>query len=43
MLLVCQPPAQDWVDVELGLDCSGFCFLVCQTYRNRDSAPSLGP
>lgn len=39
MLFVCQ----DWVGVELGLDCSGFCFPVCQTHRNRDSAPSLGP
>lgn len=33
-LFVSQPPAQDWVDVELGLDCSGFCFLACEISRN---------
>lgn len=33
-LFVVQPAAQDWVDVVLGLDCSGFCFLACKTYRN---------
>lgn len=43
MLFVSQHLAQNWVNIELGLDSSGFCFLACKTYRNIDSASSLGP